>query len=375
MAGIYIHIPFCRKACHYCNFHFSTKLEYIDRMVDALIRELVFKSSRMAGVAIKTVYFGGGTPSLLQHEDLARLLDTIHEYYLTDQLLELTLEANPEDLTSDKIRSLRLLGVNRLSIGIQSIHDKELNFMNRAHDSATAINALLLAQDAGIVNISVDLMFGLLNSTHAMWEENLRVITGLNIPHLSCYNLTIEEQTALSHWVKHKKVATQPEDYQHGQYYFADRFLSDLGYDHYEISNYALPGQRSIHNSQYWNGTNYLGIGPSAHSFINGHRSWNVSNNQLYLSQADQRNFIPSIEDLTISDTFNEMLMLRLRTAEGIRTTEMNRFPNAFKEHWSRVSQLMIDRKQLVITDERITLARAYWYMSDHLISELFFID
>jgi oxygen-independent coproporphyrinogen-3 oxidase len=375
LAGVYIHIPFCRKACHYCSFHFSTNRKNQDELVASLLREIVLRANYLADEPIKTIYFGGGTPSILSSSELEKILTAIKQNYQLDSQIEISLEANPEDLTLDKCLELNEIGINRLSIGIQSIQDHELTFMNRAHDSTQSLAAIKNAQKAGFINISVDLMFGLINSNLIMWQQNLQAITALGIPHISCYNLTIEEQTALSTWVKKDKIKVPDEHYQKEQFIAAHDFLSSEGYEHYEISNYATSGFNSQHNSNYWEGVKYLGIGPAAHSFDGQSRSWNIANNALYISTMQQGLLNQEIEILSDIERYNESIMLALRRSKGLNAKVIDSFTPLLKKHFLKEVGDKIASGIIIKENDHYKLHLDYWYISDSIIADLFYAN
>jgi oxygen-independent coproporphyrinogen-3 oxidase len=318
MAGIYIHIPFCRVACHYCNFHFSTSLKGKNDFLEALLKEMHLQQDYLQSEAVETIYFGGGTPSLLQTEELDRLLENIYALFTVDSAPEITLEANPDDITADKVEAWKQSGINRLSIGVQSFFDEDLRWMNRAHAAAQAEEAIRLAQDSGIYNITIDLIYGTPTLTDEHWQYNLRKATDMGIPHLSCYALTVEPGTALEVMIRKNKVQAADEQVQARQFIQLMHYMQEAGYEHYEISNFCKPGWRSRHNSAYWNGRKYLGLGPSAHSFNGESRQWNVAGNALY-AHALRTGQVPyEKEILTERQRINEYIMTALRTMEGI---------------------------------------------------------
>ncbi|PUZ26892.1 oxygen-independent coproporphyrinogen-3 oxidase [Chitinophaga costaii] len=317
MAGIYIHIPFCKQACYYCNFHFSTSRSQQGAMVSALEAELLLQKDYLADQTVTSIYFGGGTPSLLLPEELQHLLAQCRQLFQLPPHPEITLEANPDDLSREKLQALRAAGINRLSIGVQSFHEEDLRWMNRAHNATQAIQSIRDAQAEGFENITIDLIYGGPTLSDEGWAQNLEQVKALNIPHLSSYALTVEPGTALDHFIRQHKVQAVDPDKAARHFETLMTWAADNGYEHYEISNFARTGWHSRHNSSYWQGQPYLGIGPSAHSF-NGHsRQWNVSNNAGYL-QVIQGQSVPfEMEILTPTIRLNEYLMTSLRTAQG----------------------------------------------------------
>jgi oxygen-independent coproporphyrinogen-3 oxidase len=319
LAGIYIHIPFCRQACNYCNFHFSTSLHYKNEFVNALLSEieLQHQNNYLNGAVIETVYFGGGTPGLLEVEELQQMIHALQSKFNINPSAEITLEANPDDVTDKKLSSWKQLGINRLSIGIQSLFYEDLQWMNRVHNAAQAKTVIDKARAAGFENFTVDLIYGIPELTDERWQYNLDWVIQQGITHLSCYALTVEPKTPL-----HKLIATQQKKdvdaaQQSCQFVQLMNTMQAAGFEHYEISNFAKPGHRSKHNSSYWHGVSYLGLGPSAHSFNGTSRQWNVANNQQYI-QSLKHNKIPfELELLTPTQQLNEYIMTSLRLMEG----------------------------------------------------------
>ncbi len=323
MAGIYLHIPFCRKACHYCNFHFSTSLRLKNDFISALLKEIKLRYDYIGTETIDTIYFGGGTPSLLGAGETALILDGLRQHYQLADNAEITLEANPDDINMTKLEEWQAAGINRLSIGIQSFFDEDLVWMNRAHHAGQALKALGDTRKAGFSNISIDLIYGTPNLTDSRWLKNVEIAIGHQVPHLSCYALTVEPATALHKMIEHRQYPALVPDDQARQFLLLTDRLQSAGYEHYEISNFALPGYRSRHNSSYWQGKNYLGLGPSAHSF-NGHsRQWNLANNALYIGALHDNQLKAETETLTRNQQLNEYLMISLRTKEGIDTSRL----------------------------------------------------
>jgi oxygen-independent coproporphyrinogen III oxidase len=317
LPGIYLHIPFCKQACTYCNFHFSTSLRYKDELVKALATEAAREKEYLAGEALDTIYFGGGTPSILEKADLELLLTTIRKDYSITPGVEITLEANADDISTEKLRAWRDLGINRLSIGVQSFFEEELRWMNRAHNAEQAINNLELARKE-FDNITIDLIYGSPLLTDEMWKQNVETAIEMDIPHLSCYALTVEEKTPLHKLINTSKVADVDDEKQARQFLLLMEWLREKGYEHYEVSNFAKPGFRSRHNSSYWKGQKYLGLGPSAHSYNGSERRWNLANNNVYLKSINEGTSQRELELLTPAQKLNEFVMISLRTMEGI---------------------------------------------------------
>ena len=319
MPGLYLHIPFCKQACHYCDFHFSTSMALKSRLVEALTQELALRADYLGPQAtLETIYFGGGTPSLLTGAELDQLFEAIHRHFRVSADAEITLEANPDDLTVAKLRELAASPINRLSIGLQSFHEPHLRLMNRAHSAQESRVAVRLAQDAGFENISVDLIYGVPADDHSIWERDMAAAFALGVPHLSCYALTVEPDTVFGRRQQKGTFRPPPDDFVARQFEMLLLEMARHGYQQYEISNFCQPGCESRHNSAYWRGVPYLGLGPSAHSF-NGHsRQYTVANNPQYVAAVLEGGEVPAtVEVLTPLDRANEYLMTSLRTARG----------------------------------------------------------
>ncbi|GAA4321970.1 radical SAM family heme chaperone HemW [Flaviaesturariibacter amylovorans] len=313
-----MHIPFCKQACHYCNFHFTTSLRQKGALVDALVQEAALRTSYLEAAPVHTVYFGGGTPSLLEAGELEAILDALRRHYPVDAGAELTLEANPDDITAERLQHWKDLGINRLSIGVQSFFEEELRWMNRAHTAGHARGCIELSLAAGFSNLTIDLIYGSPLLSDARWKENVDIATGYGINHLSCYALTVEEKTPLHQQIGRHQQVDVDNDQQARQFLLLMEWLAAAGYEHYEVSNWAKPGFRSRHNSAYWKGVPYLGLGPSAHSFNGRERSWNIANNAVYIRALTEGRLPDEKEALTREQRLNEYLMIALRTREGI---------------------------------------------------------
>ena len=375
MSGIYIHIPFCRKACHYCNFHFSTNLKLKDQLVLAIIKEIELTKEYLATKRIESIYFGGGTPSVLSQLEINQIISKLSDYYNWEDDVEITLEANPDDLTNEYLKALNETGVNRLSIGIQSFFDDDLIWMNRSHNAEQAFDCISGAHEIGLHNITVDLIFGLPNMSLSKWEENLNTFLNLNVNHISCYGLTVEPKTALEHMVKTEKVKPISDEGYTQHFKLTREILKDNGFDHYEISNYARQGSYAIHNSNYWKSKSYLGLGPSAHSFDGKSRKWNINHNKKYIDSIEQSNKYFEVEQLTKYDVFNEKLMTGLRTKWGwpnenletLSENEICTFEEKIKE--------LVDRGYLLKKNNRVYLSESGMLISDYIMSELFILE
>ena len=373
MAGIYLHIPFCKKACHYCDFHFSTSPVFKDQMVDALRNEVVLRKDYTGDEQIETIYFGGGTPSVLSADELGMLIHVITENYPVSAKAEITLEANPDDLNPQKVKELRQIPVNRFSIGIQSFFEEDLKWMNRAHNASEAHSSIKRVQDAGFENITADLIYGYPLLSNEKWKFNLRELIELQIPHISSYAMTVEPATALASFIKKGKQKPMDEPQSARQFEILMDELESAGFEHYEISNFAKPGRYSNHNSNYWQGVNYIGIGPSAHSFNGESRQWNVSDNTKYI-QALQGKKIPfEIEHLTMENRINEYIMTALRTSKGMDLNLVSqRFHSDYNSQIMQALEPFLEKEWAIITDQTITLSKEGKLFADQIASELF---
>lgn len=376
MAGIYLHIPFCKQACHYCDFHFSTNTKTQAALVEAMQRELHLRRDFLPEQAIKTIYFGGGTPSILSGDELGRLLSAIHALWDVAADAEVTLEANPDDLTPEKLEVLRQAGINRLSIGIQSFVQEHLDWMNRAHNANQAAQCIDAAQQAGFDNLTVDLIYGFPLLSDEQWSDNIQRVIDRKVPHISCYSLTVEPHTALAHFIAAGK--TQPPDDAQSIRHF-DILLDTLeaaGYSHYEISNFALPGHESRHNRSYWTGAGYLGIGPSAHSFDGQRRCWNVRNNHRYIQSLKEGTFAPECETIDQQTAYNEYLLTRLRTAAGIDTTAIySRFGIDFNTTFKRQIARLSAEEKLEQDGDNFRLTRLGKCWADDIAASFFIVS
>lgn len=374
---IYIHIPFCKQKCSYCNFHFSTSLHSKDKVLEALCKEIDLRKDELQNKTLKTLYFGGGTPSMLSVDELKKIIDHLLIYFDFSHDIEITLEANPDDLTSAYVKDLSQSSINRLSIGVQSFFDADLQLMNRAHNASQADAAIKRAQDSGLDNISIDLIYGSPTSNLELWKKNLNKVVELQVPHLSSYALTIEPKTALNQWVNSGKIVAPNEAHQNEEFFWMSQFLNEHGFEHYEISNFALPGFQSKHNSAYWRYEPYLGLGPSAHSY-NGHneRSWNVSNNIIYAQNILNHQLPLEREMLTESDRYNEALMIGLRTKIGVCVEGFkNQFSEKILTYFQKVIAPKLDSGNLIIENGFLKIPEKHWFMADGIASDLFFVE
>jgi oxygen-independent coproporphyrinogen-3 oxidase len=384
MAGIYLHIPFCKQACFYCDFHFSTSLKKKDELISCMQKELIFRKDELQNETIETIYFGGGTPSLLSTEEIQSLLDTIEENFTVIESPEITLEANPDDLSDAVILELAKSPINRLSIGVQSFFEEDLKSMNRAHNANEAKNCLSMAT-RHFDNITVDLIYGVPKMTNKRWKENLHTLFNFGINHISSYALTVEPKTALDSFIKQGKYPKLEEQVAREHFEILVEETQKQGFVHYEISNFGKPNYFSKHNTSYWQGKKYIGIGPSAHSFNQTHRSWNVSNNAKYIKSL-QENVLPNeVEMLTINDQFNEYIMTGLRTIWGVSLSKIeNKFGIDFKKRLLKAADKFIQQgllviasetKQSVSIDEILKTTSKGAFLADGLASELFILN
>lgn len=372
MAGIYIHIPFCKQACHYCNFHFSTNLSSRDRMVEAILVEIDRRIDFLDGGDLETIYFGGGTPSVLSGDQISKILRRLEQQYTWQDGIEITLEANPDDLIKDKLSELIDAGVNRLSIGIQSFNKEDLVYMNRSHTDIQAHECITNAYDLGFQNLSLDLIFGIPNRTSEEWQDNLDRAISYNPSHLSCYNLTIEPKTAFDKWVKIGKIQDIDQEASAVQFLQAHQWLTDKGYDHYEISNYAFGEHLALHNTNYWRGIPYLGLGPSAHSFDGEKRYWNINNNAMYLSMIENGQLPIEGEILSKMDRYNEYVMTSLRTKWGCDLEHLDTIYPIEKTSFLSSIQAEIDRGFVIKIGNHYVLTPQGMLMADQIIGNLF---
>ena len=373
MAGIYLHIPFCKQACHYCDFHFSTSLSKKNEMLKALQTELVLQKNYLGAQPIQTIYVGGGTPSLLKASELQLLIDQITAHFNLSADAEITLEANPDDLDPQKVKELKQTSINRFSIGIQSFFEEDLRWMNRAHTAQEAESAIKRVQDAGFDNITIDLIYGYPLLSNEKWEHTIHQTIDLQIPHISSYAMTVEPQTALASFIRKGKQKALDETQSAEQFTQLMNHLEQAGFDHYEISNFAKPSKYAQHNSNYWAGVPYLGIGPSAHSFNGESRQWNMANNALYLQSIENKKIPAELEILTVINRINEYIMTSLRTNRGMNIAHIN---NEFGEEYATNIEQELDRfvekGWIAIHDRVVVLTKAGKLFADYIASELF---
>ena len=375
MAGIYIHIPFCKKACHYCNFHFSTQTEYIQEFTHALVAEIKLQKNYLTA-PIETIYFGGGTPSLLKKAELEMIIEALKANFNLVPHFEFTIEANPDDINPVIAADWLALGVNRLSIGIQSFQAASLAWMNRAHSVEQSHAAIKIVQAAGFKDISADLIYG----TPYLSDEDLMadIVTLIQykVNHISCYALTVEEKTALHSMIAKKQIEDIDTTKQARQFEIMVEALTAAGFEHYEISNFAMPGARSKHNSNYWNQVPYLGLGPAAHSFNGDQRQWNIANNSLYF-QSIKNKLVPfELENLSLTQKFNEYMMISLRKSEGFSTHYIKDvFGEKYEAYVMSTSPKYIALGQLKPTEKGYTLTKEAKFFADGIASDFFWVN
>lgn len=374
MAGIYIHIPFCKQACNYCNFHFSTRLGAKGEMLAAIKQELELRKSYLGNETVQTVYIGGGTPSLLEAQELQDLLECLDRSFRASYWKEVTLEANPDDLDATYLRALKHTPINRLSIGVQSFIDKDLAYMNRAHDAAQAHMAIREAQSMGWENISIDLIYGTPTMDDRDWARNLEKALALGVPHISSYALTVEPRTALDHAIKKGTLASPDQARTAGQFTMLSKALEAHGYEHYEISNFAKDGKYALHNTAYWQSKPYLGLGPSAHSYNGESRQWNRSHNVEYIKSIRQDGKVPfEQETLSVKDRFNEYVMVAIRTMWGIdREAVRGRFGETWELKMSSLCETYLQKGWMRSQGSAWVLTREGRLFADGIAASLF---
>lgn len=373
MAGIYVHIPFCRKACYYCNFHFSTSFQRKGELVDALEKEIHLQGHYLQGQPIDTIYFGGGTPSALPPEDIERIFKAIVSSQAISSNAEITLEANPDDITMENLAAWKQIGINRLSIGIQAFQENLLVAWNRSHTAKQALEVIPLAQSQGYHNISADLIYGGQGLTDEEWINNLQKLIDLNVPHISAYALTIETGTVLAHHIKKGKAKAPDDEQSNRQFSMMQSILKESGYEQYEVSNFAKPGFQSRHNKSYWSGEHYLGLGPSAHSFNGLSRQWNVANNIKY-THALQHDTVPfEVEELSDTERYNELVMTGLRTSAGIDNGRIKKLGLFFESYLKESVKPFIEQNKIFETEQgNYALKSDFYFFADGIAAALF---
>ena len=375
MSGIYIHIPFCKQACHYCDFHFSTSLKKKEEMVLAIAKELKLRKSEFENERVETIYFGGGTPSVLELVEINFLIRTVYENYSVVENPEISLEANPDDLTEERIIELSKTKINRLSIGIQSFFEDDLKLMNRAHNSEEAKKCLEIATQY-FDNISLDLIYGIPGMTNDIWKKNIETALSFGIPHISSYALTVEPKTALHKLIQTGKIRKPNDDVAQEHFSILVELLEANDFIHYELSNFGKENYFSKNNSSYWLGKKYIGIGPSAHSFNGISRSWNVSNNSLYI-KALQENQLPNeVEILSITDRYNEYVMTGLRTIWGVSLDKIKiEFGSIYADYLMKQVQKFLNDDLVFIDENVLKPTKKGKFLADGIASDLFYLN
>lgn len=372
MAGIYLHIPFCKQACHYCDFHFSTNQKYVNEMTDALCEELKLQKDYLGNEAIATIYFGGGTPSVLNRQQVEKLLNAIKKEFVVEQNTEITLEANPDDLTEEKLQDFYNAGINRLSIGVQSFQEEILQYLNRAHNEQQATRCITDARKIGFNNISIDLIYAIPARDHQNWHQDLTKALSFHPEHISSYCLTIEPKTTFGNWLKKGTFQPIDEDFAATQFEILLERLSTAGYEQYEVSNFCLPEQYSRHNSGYWQQKKYLGVGPSAHSYDGINRRSNISNNPKYI-KALQAGIVPYTEDrLDEVDKVNEYLLTTLRTKWGADLERLAQEFNYDVTFQKKYLDQLLREKYIIIENNHLALTKRGMLFADKIASDLF---
>ena len=375
MSGIYIHIPFCKQACHYCDFHFSTSMKKKDEMVLAIAKEIQMRKNEFENEVVETIYFGGGTPSVLQISEIRFLIDEVLAHYKVSENPEITLEANPDDLSNNQIIELSKSPINRLSIGIQSFFEDDLKMMNRAHNSAEAKECLAFATQY-FDNISLDLIYGIPGMSNEMWKQNIETALSFGIPHISSYALTVEPKTALNKLIQTGKIAKPNDESAQEHFAILVETLEANDFIHYELSNFGKENYFSKNNSAYWLGKKYIGVGPSAHSYDGISRSWNVSNNSLYLKSIQEDKLPSEIEILSISDRYNEYIMTGLRTIWGVSLDRIeSEFGNEYLNYLHKQAQKFINDGLLSIDNNILKPTSKGKFLTDGIASDLFYLN
>ena len=374
MSGIYIHIPYCKQACHYCDFHFSTSMKNKKEMIDCIVKEMNIRNGEFSK-KIDSVYIGGGTPSVMNNLELETIFNGLEKKISIGEIKEITIEINPEDLTSEKLEFYKEIGINRLSIGIQSMNNNILKWMNRSHDKNQIINGLYTVKEVGFENISLDFIYGTPENLSRDYKDELLEIIKFNPAHLSCYHLTIEDGTYFGHLEKKSKIKRIEDDVSQKEFQWISEKLKSKNYQHYEISNFALQGKQSFHNSNYWNQSSYIGLGPGAHSFRNSTRRWNISNNRLYMKNIKAG--VPYFEQEVLSpyDLVNEKIMLGLRTLNGLdKNYIFSIVPQSIKDEIESKLNTFLKDGILISTNNIISMNPEKWLLSEYVSRELFIL-
>jgi len=374
MSGIYIHIPYCKQACHYCDFHFSTSMKTKNEMIDCIVKEMDIRKSEFSK-KIDSVYIGGGTPSVMTNLELETIFNGLEKKISISDIKEITIEINPEDLINEKLEFYNEIGINRLSIGIQSMNNNILKWMNRSHNKNQIINGLNTVKEIGYENISLDFIYGTPKNLIRDIKDELLEILKFNPTHLSCYHLTIEDGTYFGHLEKKRKIKRIEDDVSQKEFQWISEKLKSKNYQHYEISNFALQGKQSFHNSNYWNQSSYIGLGPGAHSFRNSTRRWNISNNRLYVKNIKAG--VPYFEQEVLSpyDLVNEKIMLGLRTLNGLdKNYIFSIVPQSIKDEIESKLNTFLKDEILISTNNIISMNPEKWLLSEYVSRELFIL-
>ncbi len=374
MSGIYIHIPFCKQACHYCDFHFSTSLKKKEELVNALCTELVLRKNELDG-NVETIYLGGGTPSLLSSEELQQIFETIYSNFKVSENPEITLEANPDDVSKEQIHKFTNSQINRLSIGIQSFFEEDLKLMNRAHNASEALESIKNAKQY-FENISIDLIYGIPGMGNERWKKNLEIVLSLDVPHLSCYALTVEPKTALKKFIEKGIVPPVDEEAAKQHYEILLSETEKAGLENYEFSNFGKPGFHSRNNTAYWEGKPYLGIGPSAHSYDGKFRSWNIANNTKYIKSIEAGELPSEKELLSKQDKYNEYIMTGLRTKKGVSLGKVeSEFGKKYSEYLLEQAENLLKNNLLILENETLKISKKGKFLSDGIAADLFLVN
>ena len=376
MSGIYIHIPYCKQKCTYCNFHFSTNIKNVEEMISAMLVEIENKKNYFKKNEIQTIYFGGGTPSFIESKKLDELLEKIKSLYKIIDNAEITIELNPDDITESKLKELKSIGFNRLSIGIQSFFDEDLKFMNRSHSGQEAIDSIKLSQKIGFKNITIDLIYGLPNLSNTNWKKNLIKINSLGIEHFSAYALTVEPKTKLDYLIKSKKINAISDDKIVEQFKILQEKTNNMGFVQYEISNFCKNENYSKHNSSYWKRKNYIGIGPSAHSFNGNQRQWNIKSNSKYIEKIKKKEKYFEIENISKIEKYNEYILTSLRTIWGVNHDYIkSNFDEKINLNFKNSVKKWLDTKNVINKNGHYNLTNKGMIIADSISSDLFFIE
>jgi len=375
MAGIYIHIPFCKQACHYCDFHFSTTMGKKEEMLAAIQKELLLRKDEFANDTVNTIYFGGGTPSVLDTAEINQIIQAVYDNYTVLDQPEITLEANPDDLSSQKIKQLAASKINRLSIGIQSFFEEDLKLMNRAHNASEARSCIAEA-NAQFTNISIDLIYGIPDMSNERWTHNIQIALDYNLPHISSYALTVEPKTALEKFIKKGEIKPISDEVSQEHHQILVAALTKAGYVNYEFSNFGKPDYFSQNNTAYWQGKMYLGIGPSAHSFDGVNRSWNINNNPKYIKAINAGIQPREIETLTVNDRYNEYVMTGLRTIWGVSLQKVrHNFGETYATYLMKEATAKIKNGLLKLENDTLFVTNKGKFLSDGIAADLFIVN